>query len=350
MERDIQLDCYRSLTMIYIVCVIHILYLFEINNETIKSLALFEMPMIFFIAGASQSYKNKYTFHQVLSSRIKRTIVPYYIFIFFLFIFLYICTLLGTTFLGQTINIIELSSGDIIKVLFTGGCKKIPYFGYTWFILCYLIISCSLPLQKKLIEKMPAYMYVFIMLAAFALCCILKIKTPKETLERVLCYNFFYILGFLYYKKLSYKKILFIAILPSIISVYLVLSGKVYPMQEHKFPPDMIFLTYCLSVLCILGLIFSKIKIKYNYIIKIWNIKGYSIYLYQTISFFIVYKITENQIENINNGFLLFLIYLIPIFITTTTLSYITFWIEKRVYYMLEIFIPYFKKRIITHK
>jgi len=335
--------------MIYIVCVIHILYSFEISNETIKSLALFEMPVIFFIAGASQSYKNKHTFGQILSSRLKRTIVPYYVFLFSLFIFLCVCTLLGATYLGETVNIAELSSGDIIKMLFTGGCNKIPYLGYTWFISCYLIISCSLPLQKKLIEKMPAHIYVLITLAAFALCCILKIKTPEETLERVLCYNFFYISGFLYYKKLSCKKISFIAILPLIISLYFVLSGKVYPMQEHKFPPDMIFLTYCLSVLCVLGLIFSKIKIKYNYIIMIWNVKGYSIYLYQTISFFIVYKITENWIENISNGFLLFFIYLVLIFSTTTALSYISFWMEKRAYSILETFISYLKKLTMVH-
>lgn len=328
MERDIQLDCYRALAMIYIVCVIHIFYLFEIGDEVIKSVLLFEMPVIFFIAGASQSYKNNHYLKKMLASRIKRVLIPYYIFLLLLLTCLAVCTVFGTTFHGDKINITNLSMADIIKMLMTGGCTKIPYLGYTWFISCYFIISCSLPVQKKIIDKMPRHLYILITLAIFIVWRILDIKSPEEIIERVLCYNFFYIAGFLYYKKLSQKLILKISILPIIVSIYLLASAKLFPMQAHKFPPDMLFLTYSLAVLCILGLIFEKIKIKENHLIKIWNTRGYSIYLYQSISFFIVYKLLENPIKNIENNVLLFTIYSISIFIVATTLSYGTFHIE----------------------
>lgn len=54
LTRDSQLDLYRALIMIYIVCWIHGIYWFDTANDVVKSISLFEMPIIFFIAGASQ--------------------------------------------------------------------------------------------------------------------------------------------------------------------------------------------------------------------------------------------------------------------------------------------------------
>ena len=59
MMRDTQLDIYRALAMIYIICVIHVVYWLGIGNELITSIILFEMPVIFFITGASFSLQTK---------------------------------------------------------------------------------------------------------------------------------------------------------------------------------------------------------------------------------------------------------------------------------------------------
>ena len=56
--RDRQLDILRGFTMIHIVCVIHVLWYFGLAREPLFSFLLFEMPAIFFIAGASQKIKN----------------------------------------------------------------------------------------------------------------------------------------------------------------------------------------------------------------------------------------------------------------------------------------------------
>ncbi len=337
MERDIQLDCYRSLAMIYIVCVIHIMYLLQIGEEPVKSVLLFEMPVIFFIAGASQSYKKEHSFKDTLINRARRVLVPYYIFLAVLFVWFSACTLLHATFHGREIDMTALTTAEITKMLMTGGCVDIPFLGYTWFILCYFLISCSLPLQKKLIDKMPAWLYMLSISGIYILWSLLGMHSPENIVEECLCYNLFYILGFLYYRKAGCKKIALAAVVPVIISVYLLASGKLVPMQSHKFPPDLLFTVYCLACLCILALIFGKVKIRYSRLLKIWNVRGYSIYLYQSISFFIVDKLTENITRGIKDNLVLYFIYILPVFVTATALSYFTYRIECKINSLIKV-------------
>lgn len=327
MKRDIQLDCYRSLTMMYIVCVIHTSFWFYLDFHFDKSLMLFEMPVIFFIAGASQSYKKEFHLKETIINRTKRVLLPYYIFLFFLIAWFYACTLLNINFEGKKIDLTQLTVTDIIKLLATGGSEKIPYLGYTWFISCYMIISCSLPIQKTIMKKIPATIYAAICFLLFAICCLFKIHSPENILENILCYNVFYISGFLFYKRLNVKQIVSVAILPVTISAYLLLNGKMF----QKFPPDMFFLLYNLGVICILAIIFHYITIQYIYIVKVWNVRGYNIFLYQSIILFIVYKMTESLLGHINNDFVKFIVLFAATITIATVFSYVLFYIEKKI-------------------
>lgn len=49
--RDLQLDGYRGIVMIYIVCVIHVVNWLDYNIEPYNSFMLFEMPIIFLYLG-----------------------------------------------------------------------------------------------------------------------------------------------------------------------------------------------------------------------------------------------------------------------------------------------------------
>jgi len=284
------------------------------------------MPVIFFIAGASQSFKKVGSLRQTIINRSKRVLLPYYIFLGILFLWFYACTLLDMSFEGEKIDITQLTATDIIKQLATGGSEKIPYLGYTWFISCYMVVSCSLPLQRAIMKKIPNTLYAAVCLLLFIVCCILNIHTPENIVENVLCYNFFYISGYIFYKQLKKKQMILAAILPIIISTYMFANGKMF----IKFPPDMFFF-YNIGAICILGIIFSYVKIPYNNIIKLWNVRGYNIFLYQSISFFILYKITERLRENIYNDFAMFIILFVVTLTVATCISYFTFHIENRI-------------------
>lgn len=220
-------------------------------------------------------------------------------------------------------------------MLLTGGNKDIPYFGYTWFILCYLIVSCLLPLQKGIMKKISPNIYVLVVLCMFMLWKIINIRSPENIIENVLCYNFFFILGFVYYRRLKAKFLFAISLLPLMLSVYCFFSGIAIPMQNHKFPPDIVFLVFCFGILCLLAFAFSRIKIKYNYILRLWNERGYTIYLYQSISHFILYKVTVPFYSEINNEYILFTIYFILIFFIATILSFATYTLD--IYIMARI-------------
>ena len=94
--------------MIHIVCVIHVLWYFGLAREPLFSFLLFEMPAIFFIAGASQRIKNNGNnkdnyYHSgnnnsglwsdLLSlglNRIRRILFPYWRFLIVLYLILYL--------------------------------------------------------------------------------------------------------------------------------------------------------------------------------------------------------------------------------------------------------------------
>lgn len=327
MERDVQLDCYRALIMMYIVCMIHTSFWFYLDLHFDKTLLLIEMPVIFFIAGASQSFKKECSLKETIINRSKRVLLPYYIFLCLLIVWFYVCTLLNVSFEGEKIDITQLTLTDIIKILATGGSEKIPYLGYTWFISCYMIISCSLPAQKAIMNRMPKMVYAAVCFFLFMVCCLLNIHSPENIVENVLCYNFFYILGYVFYKQLKKKQIILAAILSVTISTILFANGRIF----QKFPPDIFFILYNLGAICILGIILSYVKIPYNNIIKLWNVRGYNIFLYQSISLFIVYKMTEHIREYIHNDFVMFAILFIAAITVATLISYFTFYIEKRI-------------------
>lgn len=317
--------------MIYIVCVIHLICWLFYSNPAVYSAMLFEMPVIFFIAGASQTYTRRRTLAETIRNRALRVLLPYYIFVAAVLIFMAAATLLHLSFKGVQLDIRLIGVTGIMKMLLTGGSWHIPYLGYTWFISAYMIISCSLPVQQRIMEKVSGRWYLLAVLALFGLWKATGINSPENIIENVLCYNFFYILGYLTYRRVKTSYLMAAAVPAVAVCAYLILSGVAVPLWEHKFPADMIFLAYCLGALCLLSLLFSRIKIKYNAVIRLWNVRGYSIYLYQSISFFIVYKLTGGGLETIGCQPLRFIILFILVFATCTAVSCITYPIERYV-------------------
>ena len=87
-KRDVQLDMYRGLSILYVVCFIHVLYWLNIGKQPFMSMILFEMPVIFFISGASLSFsKNPRPVKKTLKSRFYRLLLPYYIYRFNIILF-----------------------------------------------------------------------------------------------------------------------------------------------------------------------------------------------------------------------------------------------------------------------
>ncbi len=67
--------------------------------------------------------------------------------------------------------------------------------------------------------------------------------------------------------------------------VYRICQIPFCPMQEHKFPPDFVFLTYGVMVLAALSMLFSRVTLPNWHILRLWNEQGFNIYLFQNIPY-----------------------------------------------------------------
>lgn len=325
--RDIQLDIYRALTMVYIVCVIHVVYWFGVFDEPVRSILLFEMPVIFFISGASYGVKHRIReVRSIVKNRVKRVLLPFYIFLSVLFL------LLSIGYCDTDIR--DLSPYDIVKILMTGGSEKIPYYSYTWFISVYLFVTCSLPVQEKLISKCKPFPYIMTCLFPCLVLHFVTLPFANWFIKELFTYNFFFILGYLYYKRVGYTNITILAIVFAVLTLYGFIHGEMPPMQDNKFPPNLYFLLFSFAALCMLSLTIGRIRIRYNKILRLWNERGYNIYLYQCLSHYTVYLLTHEWISQLGSG-MVFIILFVATFTVATIISLVSYPFEKLVTKML---------------
>lgn len=102
-------------------------------------------------------------------------------------------------------------------------------------------------------------------------------------------------------------------------------------MQSHKFPPDTIFLLYNIFSICSLSLIMKRITIPEWKVLQIWNERGFTLYLYQSIVFFVVFGIHLAIVKKIQSPILQAIICSTLMFVLSTAVSSITFKLELRI-------------------
>ena len=321
--------------MMYIVCIIHLVYWLGFGEEPLKSLILIEMPIIFFISGASlsQSKSNK-GFTETLKNRTKRVILPYYIYAAAMLAIIAILTLCGNPF---GMDITAYSYRDIAKVLLCMDIPQSRYCWHIWFIQPYMILSCTFFIHQKILQRVNSTLYLAINILLFIL---VQALTENQLTRHIFCYNIFMLAGYIYYKRINKRKILSIL---SATLVYLIVTTCIAgvsftPMQSHKFPADVVFLCYTTFALCILSLLLSYIKLPSKRILAIWNQRGYTIYLYQNIVYFAVSLAIPYISEYVEHRIITASIALVLIFAGSTLLSYITYPIEQYIISKIKFF------------
>lgn len=380
--RDRLLDILRGLTMIHIVCVIHVLWYFGLAREPIYSFLLFEMPAIFFIAGASQLIKGKsnnnkdnnsnnnkdnnsndngnndndinnnnnhnnnshinysQSFNNLLQetisfaiNRARRILLPYWRFLIVLYLVLAIVTVLPIDIMS--IDITTLTWQEIVKTILTGGCTNIPYYGYTWFISCYFIITISLPLQRRLINITGNTLYIIINTLAVFILSFVELPIGNIEIHNLPVYNTFFLMGYFYYRRLSLRQIIIATMIGITATAVLVSTNNFFSMQEHKFPADYVFLIWGTTAICIFSMLITLLRpyltqgirhIIYT-ISKPWNVYGYEIYLYQCIYFIIVTVIVLPHIEYVESTESLFMAFILLFLSTFLCAIVVPLWI-----------------------
>ena len=151
------------------------------------------------------------------------------------------------------------------------------------------------------------------------------------------------VMGFSYYKNCKEKLIIRTGVISIILVIFLVYVFNIdfCPMQSHKFPPDTIFLLYNIFAICSLSLIMKRITIPEWKVLQIWNERGFTLYLYQSIVFFVVFGVHLAIVKKIPSAIMQAIICSTLMFVLSTAVSCFT--------YKLELKIVRFVKRVIDH-
>lgn len=328
--RDIQLDNYRGLAMMYVIFG-HTCYWMGDMPEPYQSFVLFAMAMVFFISGASLSLAS--TRRNLLSAivgRVKRVVIPFYIYALVIIALSVLASLLvgDTTRFGvRPFHLMDYRWSDVIDILLCQDVPKIPNNAHLWFLTPYLLLTSTFPLQQRLIDRCPRAVYMAGCIVLFVLA---QAFTQSELLRELLCYNIFVVAGYLYYRK--DKEIVTATVglaAGAAIVGYVLLGGHFSPMQGHKFPPDWIFAFYGLFAVCMLSLVLRRVTIPSNSFLRLWNTRGYTIYLYQSLAFIIVAIIRQYTYGRIANMWLWLLADFIMVILLSTVLSWVTYPLER---------------------
>lgn len=341
--RDEQLDLYRGLIMVFIVCFTHVAFWLKSASEPFTSIILFEMPVIFFISGAALQISNpKRGIIQTIGNRAQRILLPYYIYAIII-----VCGVVVAEKFFH-LGIIKDSLSTIYNIWYPDSSSiPIPFTNHLWFIVPYLIVCCLFSLERSICDKINRYAFMSILLAS---CIVAQIWIERGLYRNIIYYNFFMMSGYLFYKKISLTGIIYIASISLAVFITLYNFQWKGAMQIHKFPPDMVFLSFGIFSLSVLSLIFSKIRIPSISIIKHWNKYGYTIYLWQNVSYciFAVIMLKFFNYDIFNASVLDFIFKSAAIFIISYLISFICIPIEKSISYNVILLYGFIKDRVVN--
>lgn len=287
--RDQQLDNYRALVMMYLFF-IHVAYWLHDIREPWLSLVLFVMPIVFFVSGASLAVAGTHrVLLQTVKGRFLRVVLPFYVYAAVVIALFSAATLIiaDTTQYGfRPFRLADYGWRQALSVILCQDVPGLPNQAHLWFIAPYLILSCTFPLQARLMKRCSRHVYMAACIVMFAAA---QAVTGCELLREVLCYNVFMAGGYLYYRRASVRARALAALAAlAAIAAHAMSGGHFVPMQGHKFPPDWLYATYGILALCLLSLVAGRVNIPSNRLLGLWNRRGYTIYLYQSVVFLLV--------------------------------------------------------------
>lgn len=345
-KRDIELDMIRGIAILYIMF-IHTIYnqgMLQGKFITIfKSFFLFEMPIFFIITGASLIYEKVDNLWEFYKKRFQKILIPYYIFAVIVII----------------LNFIYYRGNYHCFSIFEWILPFLPKktFGYyftnsLWFITTYLLVILFIPylkryyLKNKKENSKEIYLPIFYIIIYFILKDFIGFTVGNFTayFNYLLCYTLFTYIGFFWQnlkkidKNLKKKTFILAIIMISITFVLIKSDYFIADMQTNKFPPNLVFITYCFGILCLL-LVFKSYILKtlsfvcknklINWIFNQFKDHAFTIYFFHTFGLYIVYLLMTKFYINIGNQCIIALINLILLILISSILGHIFGFIEK---------------------
>lgn len=328
--RDKTIDNLRGLAMIWVI-VVHVLYwtnFFENNHiNLLKSFCLFEMPLFFFVTGASNGFSKDKGYFSFVLRRYKRILIPYWVFAI-------ICAVLSIAYLQLSNEINVYTAAKVLISWMIPIDRQITSISYLtwalWFVPVYLCVVLIIPGLKHLRESRYAKLLVIALFAIFTITSIFNLGW----IQNVAFYSFWTYVGLFYndiiqkVNQKSFRRQMGVIGLAGMVALaVLFLLGYPIDMQHNKFPPNIIFGVFSVMMISLILLAVPYINKLYSYIgnhmvmrkiTDFFSSRSMTIFLYQVFAFNLTIPFTNLLIPS--GSILLSILKSILCFITTVLL------------------------------
>lgn len=258
MNRDKTIDRLRGFAMLWVI-VVHVLYWGNFfTNEYVnllKSFCLFEMPLFFFVAGASSSFSKDTGYFTYVCKRFQRILIPYWV-------FAVICATLSILKYALEGTMDFLAGVRVLSSWMLPIDRQITSVSYLtwalWFVPVYLCIALMLPALKAVKKVSHANKTIFALMGGvFSVTCVLKLGW----VQNIAFYAFWTYAG-LFYKEIkcavqqkgTRKYFVYISAAGAVAIGVLYFAGCSLNMQSNKFLPNMIFFAFSVMMMALIML------------------------------------------------------------------------------------------------
>lgn len=297
MYRDKTIDRLRGFAMFQVI-VVHVLYWGNFfaseYTDVIKSFCLFEMPLFFFITGASSSFSKTDRYFEFVRKRFRRVLIPYWVFAI-------ICAVLSIVKYSLEGNISFLLCIKILLSWLVPVNRQMTSVSYLtwalWFIPVYLSIVLIIPILKKMKCSKRRMEFAFAILGFFVVTCLLKMGW----IQNIAFYSFWTYAGLFYSdirraveQKYARKYFLYIVIGAGMTIVMFYFGGQSLNMQANKFPPNITFLIFSIMMMSLIMLMIQHLDRIFDVLEKhkltgmvldLFSTRSMTIFLYQVFAF-----------------------------------------------------------------
>ena len=313
-NRDPYIDRLRGFAMLWVI-VVHVLYWGNFFHSgyfnLIKSFCLFEMPLFFFVTGASHSFSQVKRYIHFVGKRFLRILIPYWV-------FAVLCAVLSIVKYSLEGSMDFLTG---IKVLLSWlvpidrQMTSVPCLTWAlWFVPVYLCVVLLLPLLKQMNRSPRKIEFAFLLLGVFAVTCLLKLGW----VQNIAFYSFWTYVGLFYRdiklaaeQKPTRKYFLSIITAGVVLLCLLHFAGQPLDMQSNKFPPDLIFFVFSVLMMALILLVFPHFNRLFGRLEKsrlagrlfeLFSTRSMTIFLYQVFAFHLTIRLSNLLIPG--GGFL----------------------------------------------
>lgn len=304
-KRDKTIDHLRGFAMLWVI-VVHVLYWGDFFDNVyinlLKSFCLFEMPLFFFVTGASNSFSKVEGYFNFVFKRYKRILIPYWVFAF-------ICAGFSGAYLGMFGGI---SITTAVKIMLSWlvpidrQITSIPYLTWAlWFVPVYLCVILIIPLLKRMKQSKNSIVFLGAQIILFMITCFCNMGW----IQHVVFYSLWTYVGLFYSDIIVQlenhnfrKQISLVALMGMVTMLVLYAMGESVDMQYNKFPPNIMFGAFSIVMMSVILLMVPNINKLYDCIercklvnraLELFSTRSMTIFLYQVFVFNLTIKLSN---------------------------------------------------------